>query len=220
MRGLYAILDLSSLAARGLDSVAFAQAILSARPAALQVRAKEAPAREVLALLRALAPLCRQAGVLLVANDRPDLASMAACGAVHIGQDDVPVELVRRIAPGLGVGISTHTLGQLDRALDARPTYVAYGPVFPTATKANPDPVVGLDGLREAGARARARGIPLVAIGGVSLERAPEVARACEAAAVISGLLPDASSFEDVAHRASALHAALMGGEANDGARP
>ena len=221
MRGLYAIVDLGVLAERGIDPVAFAGAVLRARPAALQLRAKEAPAREVLALLRALVPLCRVAGAQLVANDRADLAALAGCDAVHIGQDDIPVDLVHRIAPKLGVGISTHDLDQLDRALDARPSYVAFGPVFATSTKKNPDPVVGLERLRAAVERARARGVPVVAIGGVSLDRTAEVSRVSDAAAVISDLLPpEGGSLEDVARRASSLHAALMGGVATDEARP
>src|SRR5579883_2868346 len=101
MRGLYAIADLAALAARRIDPLAFADAVLAARPAALQLRAKEAPPRDTLALLRALAPRCHGAGVPLVANDRPDLAVLAGCDAVHVGQDDMPVDRVLRIAPGL-----------------------------------------------------------------------------------------------------------------------
>src|SRR5580692_9277912 len=112
MRGLYAIVDAGALDVRGLDPLAFAEAVLSVSPAALQLRAKNVSARETLALLRALAPMCHRSGVLLVANDRPDLALMAGCDLVHVGQDDMPIERVRRIAPGLGVGISTHTLEQ------------------------------------------------------------------------------------------------------------
>src|SRR5262249_21177052 len=143
MRGLYAIVDASALSATGLEPLPFAKAILSVRPAALQLRAKDLSARESLALLRGLAPMCRTARVPLVANDRPDLAALAGCDLVHLGQTDVPVELARRIAPGLGVGISTHTPAQLAKALEARPAYVAYGPVFTTTTNANADPVAG-----------------------------------------------------------------------------
>src|SRR6516164_1745367 len=164
MRGLYAIADVDTLDARGLDPVAFADAVLRASPAALQLRAKGVPAREALALLRELAPMCHRAGVPLVANDRPDLAILAGCDAVHVGQSDMPIDRVRRIAPGLGVGVSTHDLDQLDAALAARPLYVAYGPVFETTTKTNPDPVVGVGALRAARAHAVAAGVPLVGI--------------------------------------------------------
>src|SRR5580700_10575177 len=163
MRGLYAIVDAAALEACGIEIIAFAEAVLSAPLAALQLRAKDVSARQALTLLRELAPMCRRAGVSLVANDRPDLAVLAGCDLVHVGQDDMPIERIRRIAPGLGVGVSTHTIEQLDAALTARPAYVAFGPVFETTTKVNPEPCVGVGGLRTAYARARAAGIPLVA---------------------------------------------------------
>jgi thiamine-phosphate pyrophosphorylase len=216
MRGLYAIVDTRALRARGLHPIAFATAVLVARPAALQLRAKDSSPREFLALLRAISPLCREAGVPFVANDRVDLAALAACNIVHVGQDDLAIERVRGIAPGMRVGLSTHTPEQLARALDAAPAYVAYGPVFPTASKENPDPVVGLAGLREAAIAAERAHVPLVAIGGITLERAPEVAQIADAAAVIADLLParegDASIesiLEGVSIRARELHAAL-----------
>jgi len=216
MRGLYAIVDTKSLRARGIDPVAFARAVLSARPAALQLRAKDTAPREFLALLRSISPLCREAGVPFIANDRADLASLAACGYVHIGQEDLSVERVRRIAPLLRVGISTHTPEQLAVALDAAPDYVAFGPVFATASKDLPDPVVGIAGLRQASSAARRAGVPLVAIGGITLERAAEIATLADAAAVISGLLPASSIdetpraiLEAVAARARELQLAL-----------
>jgi len=190
MRGLYAIVDVGTLRARRLEAPAFAEAVLSALPIALQLRAKDATARETLGILRDLAPMCRRAGVPLVANDRPDLAILAGCDWVHVGQEDLSIDRVRRIAPGLGVGVSTHTLPQLEVALAAGPTYVAFGPVFETITKANPDPVVGVAGLRRAYALAVEYGRPLVAIGGISRERAGLVVGAADAVAVISDLLP------------------------------
>src|SRR5689334_17379343 len=128
MRGLYAIVDVGILSTRGVDVLAFAKAVLLARPAALQLRAKDVAARELLALLRALQPMCRQMHVPLVANDRADVAVLAGCDIVHIGQTDMPIEMVRKIAPALGIGVSTHNPAQLLRALEHRPTYVAYGP--------------------------------------------------------------------------------------------
>jgi thiamine-phosphate pyrophosphorylase len=215
MRGLYAIVDWGTLAAHHLDPVAFADAVLRARPAALQLRAKDAPARETLALLRELAPMCHRAGVPLVANDRPDLALFAGCDLVHVGQTDMPIERVRRIAPRLGVGVSTHTLEQLDAALAARPAYVAFGPVFATTTKANPDPVVGLDGLAAASARAVAAGVPLVAIGGITRERVASLAGLADAVAVVSDLVPNVAGSEalhEVTARALAFQQ-LLGSE-------
>jgi thiamine-phosphate pyrophosphorylase len=217
MRGLYAIVDVGTLSARGLDPVEFARAVLSVGPAALQLRAKDIPARETLALLRALAPMCRRAGTILIANDRPDLAILSGCTHVHVGQEDMPIDRVRRLVPGVGVGVSTHTLDQLDAALAAHPEYVAFGPVFETRTKAKPDPVVGVARLREAYGRAVAAGVPLVAIGGITLERAQALVGAADAIAIVAELLPPmmradqgaCSAFEvmgEVANRARALH--------------
>jgi thiamine-phosphate pyrophosphorylase len=208
MRGLYAIVDTGTLVARGLDPLAFAGALLAVRPAALQLRGKDLPPREMLALLRALAPLCHRNGVPLVANDRPDLAVMAGCDVVHVGQTDMPIDRVRRIAPGLGVGVSTHTMEQLEAALLARPTYVAFGPVFETATKQNPDPVVGMACIRAASARARAVGVPLVAIGGITRARTRELVSLVDAVAIVADLLPPAGSndaWRDVTAHARAI---------------
>ena len=209
MHGLYAIVDTGTLAALGIDPLVHARDILRARPAALQLRAKDLPAREILSLLRMLSPMCRVVGCQLVANDRPELAALGGCDMVHVGQDDMPIERVRSIAPALGVGVSTHNLEQLARALLDRPRYVAYGPVFETQSKLRADPVVGIAGLRAAFALATQAGIPLVAIGGISLERAHEVAPFASAAAVISGLY--AASSEAVTARARAFGAALGG---------
>ncbi|WP_394838176.1 thiamine phosphate synthase [Pendulispora rubella] len=211
MRGLYGMLDLGTLEAQGIAPVDFAKQILTVRPAALQLRAKDFPPREMLALLRLLLPLCRRAGVPLVCNDRADVAVLAGCDMVHLGQDDAPIDFVRRISPGLRVGLSTHNLEQLARALESRPAYVAYGPVFPTSTKRNPDDVVGIEGLRAASALARSHGTPLVAIGGITLERAPLVAPWADSAAVIAGLFDAARTPREMA---VAFHAALGGCEA------
>lgn len=211
MKGLYAIVDTTFLATRGTDPLAYARAVLDARPAALQLRAKEWQARDMLAVLRALAPLCRQRGVSLVANDRADVASLAGCDMVHLGQDDLGADLVHRVCPSLGLGISTHDTAQLQKALAARPSYVAFGPVFETTSKQKPDPVVGLAGLAAAARITRAAGIPLVAIGGITLARAAEVSAHADAAAVIADLYPLGASLEEVTARARAFHAALSG---------
>src|SRR5579884_3643130 len=213
---------------RGL--YAFAEAVLSVRPAALQLRAKETPARETLALLRALAPMCHRAAVPLVANDRPDFAILAGCDLVHVGQGDMPIDRVRRLAPGLGVGVSTHTIDQLEAALAARPAYVAFGPVFETRTKENPDPVVGTAALRVAYVHAEAAGVPLVAIGGISREHALSLVGAAHAVAVVADLVPPmvvpdgpraaGDVLLEVAARARALHDLFAPGPAAVGAAP
>jgi thiamine-phosphate pyrophosphorylase len=220
MRGLYAIADVKTLAARGVDVVAFVEAVAVARPAAIQLRAKELSAAAMLALLRTLVPICRRADVPLVANDRADIAALAGCDWVHVGQGDLGLDDVRRLAPGLRAGISTHDLPQLLAALEQRPGYVAYGPVYPTVSKEAPDPVVGLEGLKLAYRAARAAGIPLVAIGGITLVRAPEIVACADVGAVIAALLPTVDAnpearrpvdLDEVSARARRLHSALLG---------
>lgn len=220
MRGLYAIVDTGVLEKRGLDPLRFAEAVLSARPVALQLRAKAASPEAVIALLRALRPLCTRAGVPLVANDRPDLALVANADMVHVGQEDASPTLVRTLAPNLALGISTHTPEQLNHALRAIPAYVAFGPVWSTTSKALPDPVVGVGGLRQASQLVRHHGNmsgfepPLVAIGGITLERVAEIASYASAIAVISDLVPpidldEASAYEYVRARAIQFKNAL-----------
>ncbi len=212
VRGLYAIVDLDALAERGLDPLDFAERVLAARPAALQLRSKRATPRATVVALRQLREPARRAGVLYFANDRPDLALLAECDGVHVGQDDLPAALVRRYAPRLAVGVSTHDVDQLDRALSDRPDYVAFGPVFLTLSKEHPDPVVGLERLAAARERCDAHGTPLVAIGGITHARAPLVAQHATAGAAIGALLPDeGETLDGVEARTRALHVALGG---------
>lgn len=210
MRGLYAIVDVTTLRARGLPVVEFARAVIAAKPCALQLRAKDASASETLDLLRAIQPACRQAGVPLFANDRVDLAVLAGCDGVHVGQDDMPVPLARDIAKGLKIGISTHDALQVERALTDEPDYVAFGPVYPTSSKANPDPVVGVDALARVVERCS---MPVVAIGGIDGARVAEVGSVSPVAAMIGALVPEglaAGDMDWVTHRVRELHATLL----------
>lgn len=209
MRGLYPIIDLTTLTQRGVPVHGFAEQVLQARPPLVQLRAKDASPRETLTLLRWLRPRCSAAGTLLFANDRPDLALLAGCDGVHVGQLDLAVADVRRLGP-LRVGVSTHSPAELEAALAARPDYIAFGPVFGTRSKANPDPDVGLSGLAAAAQRVHAAGLPLVAIGGITTENASAVAQHADLGAVIAELLPR-SDAQSVTERARQLHAALGG---------
>jgi thiamine-phosphate pyrophosphorylase len=212
MRGLYAIVDVATLVRHRYSVVDFTRALVEARPAALQLRAKDLAPRETLHLLRALHPICRSAGVPLFANDRADLAALAGCEGVHVGQEDMPIATIRRIAPTLKVGVSTHNPEQARRALEDRPDYIALGPIYATTSKSRPDPVVGVATLH---AVAASSPVPVVGIGGIDLERAPEVARASHLGAVIAGLIPGGATDADldaVSERARALHALLAAG--------
>ena len=198
-RGLYAILDTSALDARGLDVLAFARAVLAGRPSLIQLRAKNRGANETLALLSAVGPLAAAAGVPLFANDRPDLAVLAGVPGVHVGQGDLSLAAVRLAFPSLLVGVSTHEASEVAAALGsgacAPPDYLAFGPVYPTTSKADAEPVVGIAAL--AGVVARAGGRPVVGIGGIDLARAAEIGAAGALAAVIGALLPPPGSSWD-----------------------
>jgi thiamine-phosphate pyrophosphorylase len=187
-RGVYAIVDVDACAAAGLDPERTATAFVAAPLAALQLRAKQADDRTLLRLARALAGLCRAAGVPFVVNDRVDVALLAATDGVHLGQEDLPPREARGLlGPGPLLGLSTHSLAQVEAAAGAPADYLGFGPVFATRTKARADPVVGLDGLRAAAAASRR---PLVAIGGIGLDDLPAVRDAgAHAAALIAALL-------------------------------
>lgn len=210
VRGLYPIVDVDVLQRAGQDPVAFLRAVLVARPALVQLRAKHLGGRETLELLHGFRRETRAVGVRLFANDRPDLAHLADCDGVHLGQTDLPMAEVRRCFPKLMVGLSTHSLEQLEEALDSGPDYVAFGPVFQTASKRDPDPVVGLSGLSDAANRARGR-CPLVAIGGIDRARAALVAPHADLAAVIGALVPDGPGDAAVSEVAVQLQRVLVG---------
>lgn len=202
MSSLYAIVDVDVCLAAGLTPESASAAFLRAGVSHLQIRAKHLASGAFLELVTAILPAARAAGATLLVNDRVDVARSAGVG-VHLGQEDLPVAEARRIlGPEAVIGRSTHTATELAAALAESVTYVAYGPVFATRTKANPDPVVGLDGIRAAAVAAGAAGLPLVAIGGITLSTARSVTEAgANAVAVISDLLADPADPEARARR-------------------
>ncbi len=146
-----------------------------------------------------LAELAREAGAIFVVNDRADIALLAGADGVHVGQDDFPPEAVRRLmGQDKLVGYSTHSEAQARGAETLPVDYVAIGPVFATSTKENPDPVVGLEGVRAA---RRATTKPLVAIGGITRQNAAQVlAAGADSVAVARDLVaapdPEAAARE------------------------
>ncbi len=169
------------------DPIAQARAACAGGARAVQLRAKRATDAEALALGRAIRALTRDAGLVFVVNDRVDLALACDADAVHLGQDDLPPADARRIAPRLAIGRSTHDLAQLARALAEPIDYVAYGPLFGTASKDTGYGARGLAALREiAGACAP---LPLVAIGGIDARNCAEARGAgAHGVAVISAV--------------------------------
>ncbi len=196
MNGLYAIIDAESPLARDLDIVRFATAVAAAHPAVIQLRDKRLGSGDHLQLLRALVPICRAASVPLFANDRADLAVLAGCDGVHVGQTDLPPAGVRKLADlsrrPLAIGMSVHNDAELAIALEQSPDYIAFGPVFGTSSKANPDPTLGVARLARLTNEARAQHPgPRVAIGGITRDNAAQLAPHCDMIAIISALIDD-----------------------------
>jgi thiamine-phosphate pyrophosphorylase len=176
---LYAIIDAALLKTSELS---FVEMMAESGVELLQYRNKRASSRELFEASQSIsATLSRLAkpGIYkprFIVNDRADIAVLANAQGVHVGQQDLNVSEARAIVgPDILVGVSTHSLEQLDAADKTSADYIAFGPIFPTSSKENLDPVVGLDLLREARQHTRK---PLVAIGGITLERAAEVFRA------------------------------------------
>lgn len=200
----YPILDIDVARDRQLDPLRVLDAWLTAGVRLVQLRAKSLAGGAFLDLAGACLRRTRQAGALFIVNDRVDVAALAGADGVHLGQEDITPALARPMLPGTAlVGWSTHNEGQLTGALAMPIDYVAIGPVFATASKAKPDPVVGLEGVRRAADLAAGR--PLVAIGGITLSTAAEViAAGASTVAVIGDVL-----VEDAAARAREFLAAL-----------
>jgi thiamine-phosphate pyrophosphorylase len=188
---LYAILDADLAERAGWTLVDLAAACLGGGARLLQIRAKQARGGWLVDTARAIVARAASVGAAVIVNDRADVATLAGAAGVHVGQDDLSPAAVRRLAgPDAIVGLSTHTVEQIDAALAQPISYLAIGPVFGTATKATGYDAVGLARVAEAAARAAARQVPVVAIGGITLETAADVRRAGAASvAVISDLL-------------------------------
>jgi thiamine-phosphate pyrophosphorylase len=210
LRGYYAILDVRARAGAEepvelAAEVMRAEQLLAARPCCLQLRAKRLPVRPLLELAARLAPLCRQVGVPFCVNDRLDLALVVKADAVHLGQDDLSIVDARRVLATLGrsliVGVSTHSLDQALAAVQGGADYIGFGPVFPTASKERPDPVVGLEGLRAVTA---AVPVPVVAIGGIGRRHIPQIVAAGAAAAAVIADIENASDRLAAAREVSA----------------
>jgi len=202
---IYAIAD-----AEALGSIPLPEAVGAMAEAGIgwiQVRAKRLSGRD---LFEALDACCRRiegTGAVLWIDDRADLAALFPVAGVHVGQADLPPVAVRRIVgTGLRIGLSTHDEAQL-AAADADPDVdvVAAGPVFPTASKERPDPVVGLDFVRRARARTAK---PLVAIGGIGAETVRAVLEAGADAAVVLGAICRGSDLGQIGKNARRLLAA------------
>ena len=185
---LYPIVDTDICQARGFDPGSLALACFQGGARVIQLRVKSGSSARFLDLAGRLLDLARPFGAAVIVNDRADIARMARASGVHVGQDDLPPGAVREVLGEGVIGLSTHDLRQADEALASAADYVAVGPVFETATKATGYTARGFDLLRHAAGR----GKPVIAIGGITLERAPDViAAGASSVAVITDLLAD-----------------------------
>jgi thiamine-phosphate pyrophosphorylase len=172
---------------------ALAEAYLAGGARFLQVRAKRAPSGALLEVCEQVVALARPAGAMVIVNDRADIAKLSDADGVHLGQEDLDPADARRILGGFAmIGLSTHSLEQARAAGRTPVDYIAVGPVFATSSKEVGTAAVGTSLVSEVRAMLDAEGIakPIIAIGGITLERAPGVIRAGAASvAVISDLL-------------------------------
>ena len=200
----YPIVDAGRL--HGRDPAFVVDSLARAGARLIQLRVKGLSDRRWLAMAGAALAAARASGAYLVVNDRADIARIAGADGLHVGQDDVAGTDARAVVgPGVLLGVSTHNLDQLAAAATEAVDYLAIGPVFPTRTKDNPDPVVGLEMVRRARA---ATTRPLVAIGGITRANARSVVEAgADGVAVISDLL----DAPDLARAFTELAAAIRG---------
>ena len=196
---VYPILDAESLERREIPLETAAAAFLEGGAGILQIRQKRHWSRDILARARLVARLCRESGTPLIVDDRADFALLLEAG-LHVGQDDLaPRDARKLIGSQAALGYSSHNLAQLAAAGGEPVDYVAIGPVFATASKRNPDPLVGVEEIR------RCRHLlekPLVAIGGITLENARDVwAAGADSVALIGALLPEAATARGLRER-------------------
>lgn len=186
LAGLYLVLDPSIRPDRPLVDVLRQAAALGVR--LFQYRDKLATMKAAYTQALVLRQAATEVGSCFIINDRCDLALAVNADGVHLGQDDLPVADARRLlGPEKLIGLSTHNPGQVREAEELKPDYIGFGPIFSTATKADHDPIVGLEGLRAARASTT---LPLFAIGGITADRVGEIlAAGANGVAVISAIL-------------------------------
>lgn len=186
LSGLYLILDPAVAGSCSLADIV--SKALDAGVRLFQLRMKTSETQTLYEMAAVLCPLVQKCGGTFIVNDRVDVAKAIGADGVHLGQEDLPLADARAIlGPGRLIGISTHNLAQAIEAEAGGADYIGFGPVFPTATKENPDPVVGVDGLREVRARVH---LPIVAIGGITSKNAADVrAAGADGVAVVSAVL-------------------------------
>jgi thiamine-phosphate pyrophosphorylase len=175
----------------GLSHAAQVQLMAEGGATLVQLRDKYAAPREFYREAMDALAVARQLGLKVIINDRVDIAHSLKADGVHLGQDDMPAAAARELlGPDSIIGLSTHNPGQVGLALNEPVDYIAFGPVFSTLSKGNPDPIVGLEGLRTV--RKEIGSKPLVAIGGITMANGPDVLLVgADSLAVIKAILED-----------------------------
>src|SRR5256884_3990996 len=185
-----------------VDSAAWVRRLAPLGVRLVQLRSKAQPPQRLRSEIREARECCAAAGMQLIVNDHWQLALEAGCDFVHLGQGDLDgADLPALRRAGVRLGVSTHDEGELARALGLQPDYVALGPIYPTLLKAMPWPAQGLERITQW--KRRIGTIPLVAVGGLTLERLPGVfAAGADVAAAVDDIMrplkPDARARKSV----------------------
>ncbi len=201
---LYVILDATLLNNSPHDC---AKELAAAGVRLLQYRDKAASARDLLETSCKLVSSLNSYGSSLIVNDRPDVAALAGAAGVHVGQEDLDPQQARAVVgEEMCVGVSTHNLEQFRRAASTSADYIAVGPIFATTSKANPDPVVGLELIRQVRLLTDKA---IIAIGGITVDRAASIiAAGADSVAVIRDVLCAAKPAEQARRFLETLDAA------------
>ncbi len=194
---LYVITD--AKLSRGRSHLEVLRAAIAGGATVVQYREKEGTTRQMIEEARALRELTRQAGIPFIVNDRVDIALAVDADGVHVGQDDMPAPVARRLlGPGKTVGVSVDNLEQALQAEQDGADYVGAGPIFATLTKPDAAPPIGPEGLAEI---CRRVSIPVVAIGGINEENAAAVIAAGAAGVAVVSAVVAAPDVEATARR-------------------
>ena len=204
LSSLYIILDPSVCPERPLTEVLTAAA--EAGASLFQYRNKTGSMKEAYVEALALRQAAAKAGVRFIVNDRCDLALAVDADGVHLGQEDLPLDLARKVmGQNKLIGISTHNPDQVREATAGKPDYLGFGPIFKPYSKQDHDPVVGLEGLR---AMRSLTSLPVFAIGGIQIDQVGEVTRVgANGVAVISAII----MAPDISHAVKSFLAQLPG---------
>jgi thiamine-phosphate pyrophosphorylase len=212
--GIYLVT--SAAHSRGRPTLRIIQAALSGGIRLIQLREKELSGYAFFKLAEQVRAMTREAGALLIINDRLDIALATGADGVHLGQDDVPLRAARRVAPDLIIGASTHSVEEAAAAQIAGASYLNIGPLFPTATKRDAPVYLGFDGLETI---ARTVRIPFTVMGGIKAEHIPTlVRRGVRTVAVVTAITAADDPAAESTRLLSILQNALAGNRESLGA--